>query len=655
MRSVYESQLDSETFVAGEDIESALLNEFSLREKETDEARETARKHCESWKTSIRKWRSEQKKEKNKIQKKIDVLRAKLLETDNEVISKNINDEIERLKSYYSPSDPPFPASDVSILTQAEYLAGGEYIEKPYNLESLTELVESSQRLKASIKVSANNSVGLGQKYRPTKGRKVADFTPEELEQYHEQGKSLLDWYNSRVEVGKKFYQKAYEVGYDKFGLGEGYFEVGDTRAGNIKFIRTIKPTYIFEGKNRDRYIWIKNGKKKYFKRWEDTAPRNSDDFSSGGTIDKRATRLVPYREYNLVSDVYGIPCYTSSIPQILGGRYAAERNVNQQINDATPRMIISVAGGAVDDATKNTLKKYFQLKGKGRENAGRVMLLCVNSKNSLSPLAKPPTVTFEPLTVGKTDDASFMKYQSGCNEDVREAFRISNTFFGSSGDSNRASSYTLRDQVVRTVFLPEAENMENLCNDTFTKAWAIENGFITVDKNGEIVEDNLLAEFSFEELSTMSQKDEREIAIAELVAGATTINDYRSDVLGLPEIDHFWAKMPRTLAVTAIQLSEVSPGLVAAMLDDQAMKDAILADVTSDAVEGNADSEVIEDTMKAITMMRQGLQQAITHKHIKEPTLRMLDKYYSLVAESVRDDNSTLAQVLNNLRDNHE
>jgi capsid portal protein len=648
MRSVYETDLDSQAIVAGEYLDSDLLKGFSLKEKETQEAKDTKKRHTESWKTNMRKWRSEEKKRKAKLEKKIEALRDQLPNATTEVQTKNIEKEIERLeKSYYSPTDPPFPASDVSILTQAEYLAGGEYIEKPYDLEDLTNLVESSQRLKSSIKISANNSVGLGQRYRPTKNRNVADFSSEELEEYHNQGKELLDWYNSRVEIGKKFYQKAFEVDYDKFGLGEGYFEVADTRKGSISAIRSIKPTYIFEGKNRDRYIWIKNGKKKYFKRWEDKSIRNSESFEKGSVpVDKMATRLIPYREYNLVSDVYGVPPYTGSIPQILGGRYAAERNVNQQLNDGVPRLVITVAGGAVDDATKNQIKKYFQLKGKGRENAGRVMLLCVNSKNALSPNSKPPVVTFEPLTVGKTDDASFMKYQDGCNESVREAFRMALTFYGSGGTEGRAAAFTLRDQVVRTVFLPEAKCMENLCNDTFTREWAIETGRIKVNSDGEITEDNLFAELAFVELSTMSQKDERELAIMALTGGALTVNDFRAEILGMPKIDSWIGDLSKSLAISALQFSEISPRLVATMIGDDEFLTAIEQDTQED------ESKVIDDTTKAIIYMRKGLSKVLEHKHVDNSLVKNLEKYYSTLADSLEDDDSVLAESLRKLRD---
>ena len=655
MRSILDSQSDSEAVVAGEYLTSPMLDRFSLKEKESDEMLIKKRKHLESWKTNHRKWKAKESKKRAKFEKQ----KRDDLEQVNYSIKLADKGDIEGLeirrakiqKNYYSPSDPPFPAADVSIQSQADYLASGEYIPKPYDIDSLIELIEGNQRLKSSVGVISRNSVGLGNIFRPTQQRNVADFSSEDLEKYFAQGLELLKWYNSKVESGKHFYQIAYQNSYNKHGLGEGYFEIIDNRAGKIVEIRTINPAYLFEGIYGDRFIWIKNGKKKYFKTFWDKSTRNSDDFSKGGPVSKRATRILPFREYNLISDVYGVPNWTGAIPQIIGHRYASERNVNFFNNDAVPRMAVLVSGGAVDGTTLANMKKFFQTRGKGRENAGRVLLLCVSGKNQLSPNSKPPTVKMEPLTVGKTDDGSFMTYQAGCEEVIREAFRISNTFYGTSGDSNRASAYTLRDQVVRTVFIPEGELMANLCNDTFTRDWAIQNKYIEENEDGEETKDELLVELAFVQLSTMSQKDERELAIASLIAGAITINDFRAEVLGMPRIDAFWAELPKTLAITLLQTSELSPALAAMMVNDPKLEAAIRQDKKEDVASGElGDVAVVDDTTKAIRYFRKGLSKVLSHEHVDEDTINSLNNLYSSIIKDLeKDDAESISKLLGN------
>ena len=625
MRTVFEED-KSEAVVAGEYEECELMQQFSLKNVTSEERKEQRSKSFDTWKRKRRAW------------EKLNVLRSKEEKTF-------ADEKVKYEKNYglYDPSRPPFPGSDVTIQSMLDTLAPKEYIDKPYDCEALTELLEMNQRLKSSVMVYSRNSVGLGIDFRPTNHREVAALSPEELEAYKKQGKELMAWYNNRVEQGKNFSQIAYEVMYGKSGLGEGYFEVVDTVKGSIKQIAAMSPVYIWEAANRDKYIWIKNGRKKYFKRFNDKAPRSIDDFGKPTAIEKYATRLLPFREYNLVSDVYGVAAWTGAIPQVIGGRYASERNVNLFLNDATPRMAVLVAGGAVDVETKNTLKSFFQ-KGKGRANAGRVLLLCVSSKNTLSPSAKPPTVTLEPLTIGKTEDGSFMAYSAGCDETIREAFRIALTFYGTAGDSNRASSYTLRDQTVSMVNKPEAEMMAFLCNDTFTHEWAVEKGLRKVDTNGEIVEDKLLAEIYFITPTTMSEKDSKEIHIQELVSGALTINNYRSQI-GLEEIPKWWADLPRTLAVTALQMAAIAPAIITTMTD----RNEFDASVMATAVSGAAETALVtstDETTKALAQIRQALNSVLKHNHVGHDTLGMLDKMFTMV-KGVNEDDEWLHRSL--------
>lgn len=613
MRTVYDDEV-SDSVVAGEYEYCPLMEELSLKNLKSKEKKDLQRKETETWLRKCKAWK-------------------KVKDATNKPDFGKLKKAYEKKYKLYDPTQPPFPGSNVSISSMLSVLAYGEYIEKPYDCEALVELIEMSQRLKSSIAIYARNSVGLGIDYRPTNHREVADFTPEQLQQYKKQGVALVNWYNSRVDQGKAFTQVAYEVMYGKAGIGEGYFEIVDNQAGKIVKISTIRPIYLWEGRNQDRYIWIKNGKRKYFKKFHDKTKRSYETFASESDVKKQANRLLPFREYNLISDVTGVPNWTGSIPQVIGGRYAGERNVHLFLNEGVPKMAVLVAGGAVDEETKNNLKSFFQ-KGRGRQNAGRVLLLCVSAKNALSPHAKVPTVTLEPLTVGKTEDGSFMKYSEGCDETIREAFRIALTFYGTSGDSNRASSYTLRDQTVSMVFKPEAELMAALCNDTFTHEWAVQEGLRKLNEDGAVVQDDLLVEIYFKTPTTMSEKDSKELHIQELISGALSIDDYRSQI-GLEKIDKWWAKMPRTLAVSALQLSEVSPSLVASMVDDTEFEAAVRQDKIEDDLEpvlGKGD--VIDSTTKALMLLREGVYELLKAEKPNPKTIKMLDTFYNMVEE---------------------
>jgi hypothetical protein len=261
---------DSEATVAGEWLESVLLNKFSLKEKESKDNLAKIEKSTATWKTKHATWKKKEKTRKNKwLANKAAKLKAleNELKTTKDKDKSNVQSRIDTVnKEYYAPTTPPFPAASVSLLTQAEYLAKNEYIPKPYDVEALVELIEGSQRLKSATITKAITTVGLGATYRPTNSRNVADFTPEELDLYYAQGKELLAWLDARTIQGEAFYHTATKVNLSRNGIGEGYFEVVDSRIGEIKQIRYISGVYIWEGQALDRYIYIQNGQKKYFK-----------------------------------------------------------------------------------------------------------------------------------------------------------------------------------------------------------------------------------------------------------------------------------------------------------------------------------------------------------------------------------------------------
>jgi hypothetical protein len=106
---------------------------------------------------------------------------------------------------------------------------------------------------------------------------------------------------------------------------------------------------------------------------------------------------------------------------------------------------------------------------------------------------------------------------------------------------------------------------------------------------------------------------------------------------------------MPKTLAVSALQLSEVSPSLVAAMLNDEALAAAIKQDVASDIASGEKDSstgievEVLDNTTKSLLALRKSLQSALKDHHVSEPTLRMLDTYYDGLKDAIDTDDKLM------------
>lgn len=460
--------------------------------------------------------------------------------------------------------DESIVVSDLPTSMQVEEIAAGEYFSKPYDQEKLTDLTEMNQRLKSCINTMGTCCARLGLDIQPSKNRRVADLTKEEEDRFKVQARELSLFLTNIVEDGVMFEEYVAGLIESKFSTGDGYLEVVENMKGALVGIYPVIPKYIYikRGMNGrpDGYIQIYHGEKTYFKQFGDrriiSAKTGKEDKAT--PLNERATSLLHYKQRNLISKYYGVPLWTASIPSIFGCRYAEERNAAFFDNDSVPRMAVLVMGGALDDITVETMKKFFR-QGKGKENAGRVLVMQASAKNANNPDVKPPIIKLEPLTVGKTDDQSFGQYQKDSKDTVREAFRIASIFFGTSDDVNRAAAFTMREMTISQVFSPENRAASTFVNDTIVRKWALSKGYVTLDSNGKIKDDSKLeVQVGFKLPETMSEKDKADMFTSYASAGGLSCNDIR-DILNLPRIDADWANIPQSLAVVMLQMQAIT------------------------------------------------------------------------------------------------
>lgn len=457
---------------------------------------------------------------------------------------------LEYLKEKYNGYE--IGLGDLQPSQQIEARSTGEYIRKPYNQTTLIELAELNHRLKSCTEVIASNSVRLGMALHPYGFPllKVSALSEDDVAIMQEQGVKLYRWLDARThEDDQSFLDLAYQVILSLESAGEAFIEIMEDADGNITQMKFATPAYIWVGKHKDRYIQYFQGKKVYFKKFTDDSIRSAETFeeaTEGKPIppNKQATKLVHLKKPNMLSQTYGVPSWTPTVEGIMGNRAADERDKVFFDNDATPRMAVVVSGGVLTEATLNRLEEYF-LQTKGVSNHGRVLVLEVSSANSNSPNWKPPKVEFKPLTVGKVEDAGYLKYREYNNEAIRETFRISEIFLGTSGDVNRAAAFTMREMSVNLVFKVVGESFARLLNKTILRKWMEEEG---------LTEDTCKVQIGFEVPDTMSQKDHAEIMKMLASAGAYSPNDIRAEE-GLDKWPAAWAEIPTALAIVFAQM----------------------------------------------------------------------------------------------------
>lgn len=481
---------------------------------------------------------------------------------------------------------------NLSLPHQAWESSGGEYIRKPYDEEKLVDIIEISGRLKTCVEAVVTSSVGLGLDIKPYGHPNInkADLTEEEEEIFKQQRLDLINWSEGKVQGDEDFSTICEILQRKRLGMGNCYLEViqDPTDDSKILEIRIADPRSMWVGAKKDRYVQIKDGKRTYFRPFNESNPveRRASDFKPAEEgeiipVNDRATKIIHFKNFNLVSDTYGVPDWTPVIPDILGDRAASERNKAFFDNDATPRMAVTVSGGALTEETIETMQDYFTM-GKGFANAHRILILECSSVNVNSPDWKPPKIDIKPLTVGQTDDASFMGYSKAVNEKVRETFRIASIFLGNSEDINRAAAFTMREMTVNLTFIPEGHKLARLLNKTLLNAWMLERG---LDSS------SCKVQYGFKIPSTMSQKDKAAMYRELAAAGALSPNDIRTE-LGLDTWDAGFASVPTALAIVMMQMS---------LLNTPSADDL----VDTDEIEENPIPEQDENTKSMVRLLR--------------------------------------------------
>jgi PBSX family phage portal protein len=329
----------------------------------------------------------------------------------------------------------------------------------------------------------------------------------------------------------------------DEEATGNGYMEVTRNGGGEIDGLYHAPSHTIRIRKGGRGYVQIRGNAKRYFRGFGDEraidATTGKEGSERGLPPDRRASELVHFRIYSPRSSFYGLPRFVAAAPAIAGNRLAAQRNVAFFENDAVGRLAITVSGGRLTPDSIDMIRQFLA-KGKGPENAHRVMVLQSESKKIGIGDTKAQ-INVVPLTVGVTEDASFLGYRQANDEEIREAFGIAKVFF-TTEDVNRATAAVSRQITNEQEFEPDRLDKEFRINHTVLAAPPFE---------AELVG------FRFRRPRVSDPMDRARIEDLYARHGAVTPNDLR-DSLGLdPYPEEFaFAEKPLPVALLEMQLA---------------------------------------------------------------------------------------------------
>lgn len=470
------------------------------------------------------------------------------------------------------PSDV-FPRSDATqasekadskqIIDQFESMAKGQYVTPKYDPNIWAQVPSINTRLGRCIRTYVKNIVGLGWYIEPiplqpyarnsqiTAGTKtvldaaVPNDVKSKAAAQTEKLRKLFNNPNPKL----SFPALMGRVIQDRETTGNGYLEIVRNIKGEITKLYHAPSISMRIRRQKDQsnseriegFIQIRGNKKRYFKEFGDSRVMDavSGEYVPSTSLERTATEILHFSLYSTEATYYGVPRYISAAPAISGNRLAGQWNVTFFANDAVPRMAVLVSGGRIDNKTIETLEDFWKTKAQGVENAHRVVVIQTEVTRSGFAKEQGSKIELRPLGMGRSEDASFLRYREANDEEVRESFGIANIFFRSD-NVNKSSAFASKEATESGEFEPERLDLEYSLNNMLVK---------------DILGEEPLVYLRFERLQTTDPSEKAKIDQTYSKIGVLTINEIR-DTLGKPRFpkEYVFADKPLDIALAELR-----------------------------------------------------------------------------------------------------
>lgn len=422
-------------------------------------------------------------------------------------------------------------------------------VQPPYNLYAFTQLYELSAPHYAAVNAKVSNIVGLGYNFILSKksarvledasndaakkkaqkdfehaqaehaappdpnGKGPAPRPPEDhtkkldkirraLAEHKDELEDQLESFNFE----DSFSETLVKVWRDYEVTGNGYFEIGRTKAGKIGYVGHIPAHTVRVRKDRDGFVQIVQGRAQFFANFGDKKTRSP--FNSVNSPNE----IIHLKKYSPSQSYYGVPDIIAAQQAIAGNEYSAQYNLDYFQNKAVPRHVITLTGAKLGAQAEADLLAFFETGLKGSNHRSIFIPL-----PPAGPDGKPPELKFEPVEVG-TQESSFSNFQLENDDHILMVHRVPKTKVSISSGASVAIAQDADKTFKEQVCAPEQRMCESKVNkiiDELTDAY-----------------DFKLNEMTLTDENTRSQINERYKKI-----GVFTTNEIR-DTLGKPNID---------------------------------------------------------------------------------------------------------------------
>ena len=393
-----------------------------------------------------------------------------------------------------------------------------------YNPEALAKLIEINTYHYRCCKTKARDTAGLGWSIKPLGGKNSSTDSPVY--------KELDSFFSELPETCSQILDKLmldYEaVGYAALEM----VRENDDPEGKPVLLAHVPVHTLRVHADSKRFVQIRNGKKRWFKRVEYPYDVHKDT----GVIsplkslqaEDRASEIIWFVNYTPRSDYYGLPDIIPALGAIWGDIARRDYNIAFFDNYGVPAYAIFVSGnfdpGEVDEEGRTEMEKMIEEHfAELAKNPHSTLILSIPTEGR----EEEVKIEFKALST-EVKEASFRLYRNDNRDEILSAhgmppYRIGVNETGSLGGSTAVESTEIYKM---SVIEPRQEMLEAAIN-----RYIVWGAFKTDDW-----------EFKLAEIDTTDEKLDLEIIASLFEKGAITPNQiirHFKNRFGLEEVDH--------------------------------------------------------------------------------------------------------------------
>lgn len=393
-----------------------------------------------------------------------------------------------------------------------------------YNPEALAKLIEINTYHYRCCKTKARDTAGLGWSIKPLGGKKSST----DSRVYKELDSFFSELPETCSQILDKLMLDYEAVGYAALEM----VRENDDPEGKPVLLAHVPVHTLRIHTDSKRFVQIRNGKKRWFKRVEYPYDVHKDT----GVIsplkslpaEDRASEIIWFVNYTPRSDYYGLPDIIPALGAIWGDIARRDYNIAFFDNYGVPAYAIFVSGnfdpGEVDEEGRTEMEKMIEEHfAELAKNPHSTLILSIPTEGR----EEEVKIEFKALST-EVKEASFRLYRNDNRDEILSAhgmppYRIGVNETGSLGGSTAIESTEIYKM---SVIEPRQEMLEAAINRYIV--W------------GAFKADNW--EFKLAEIDTTDEKADLEIIASLFEKGAITPNQiirHFKDRFGLEEVDH--------------------------------------------------------------------------------------------------------------------